>query len=405
MRRRTEALLRQSRDTERYEARAALEHTREQLAQAQKMEALGQLTGGIAHDFNNILMIMGGHAQMLQRRLKPTEPRTVQSLEAIQAAAKRGESLTRQLLTFARRQSLNPAVVDLRQRIEGIRQMLASSLRGDIALTYDLSEDVWPVKIDTGEFELALVNITVNARDAMPEGGKLHLLVRNVTLTQSSSVGQLEGEFVALALSDTGSGIAPEHAAKVFEPFFTTKAVGKGTGLGLSQVYGFAHQSGGHVTATSAVGRGTTITLYLPRAQAAAAAASESAEAPLAPQAEGTVLVVEDNAAVADVTVTLIEQLGYQAVFAENAADALKRLHSGEKIDLVFSDIVMPGSMDGIALAAEVRRYFPDIPIILTSGYSDAARAAEMRYPILRKPFESSDLGKALGEALAKHAA
>ena len=237
--------------TRRREAQTALELTREQLAQAQKLEALGQLTGGIAHDFNNLLMIVSGHAQILQRRLEPAEPRTIQALEAIQLAAKRGESLTRQLLTFARRQKLNPMVVDLRQRIESIRQMLTSSLRGNIDLAYDLPADVWPVEIDIGEFELALVNIAVNARDAMPDGGALSLLVRNVKLTRAANVGELEGEFVALALSDTGEGIAPELVAKIFEPFFTTKAIGKGTGLGLSQVYGFAHQSGGAVTAAS----------------------------------------------------------------------------------------------------------------------------------------------------------
>jgi signal transduction histidine kinase/CheY-like chemotaxis protein len=405
IRRRTETLLREARDSERHEAQATLEQTREQLAQAQKMEALGQLTGGIAHDFNNLLMIVSGHAQILRRHLKPDEEKTIQALDAIQTAAKRGESLTRQLLTFARRQSLNPMVVDLRERIEGIRQMLASSLRGNIALTYDLPSDVWPVEIDIGEFELALVNIAVNARDAMPEGGTLSLLVRNVTLTRSANVGDLEGQFVALALSDTGSGVAPENIPRIFEPFFTTKAIGKGTGLGLSQVYGFAHQSGGAVTVASALDRGTTITLYLPRAHAELTTAPEAADATLVPQVAGTVLVVEDNHEVADVTVGLLEQLGYQTLFCENAAVALARLQGGEKIDLVLSDVVMPGGMNGIELAAEVRRQFPAIPVLLTSGYSDAARAAELRYAILRKPFELSDLVKALGEAMARRAA
>ncbi len=385
-------------------ARAALEITREQLAQAQKLEALGQLTGGIAHDFNNLLMIVSGHAQILQRRLEPAEPRTIQALEAIQLAAKRGESLTRQLLTFARRQKLNPMVVDLRQRIEGIRQMLTSSLRGNIDLAYDLPADVWPVEIDIGEFELALVNIAVNARDAMPDGGALSLLVRNVKLTRAANVGELEGEFVALALSDTGEGIAPELVAKIFEPFFTTKAIGKGTGLGLSQVYGFAHQSGGAVTAASTVGRGTTITLYLPRSHAALSAMPEASDTLLSPEAEGTVLVVEDNPEVAGVTVGLLEQLGYRALLADNAAAALALLRV-EKIDLVLSDVVMPGGMNGIDLAAEVRREYPQVPVLLTSGYSEAARAAEMRYAILRKPFELSDLVKALGDAMARRAA
>jgi len=391
--------------TRRREAQTALDLTREQLAQAQKLEALGQLTGGIAHDFNNLLMIVSGHAQILQRRLAPAEPRITQALEAIHLAAKRGESLTRQLLTFARRQKLNPMVVDLRQRIESIQQMLTSSLRGNIDLAYDLPADVWPVEIDIGEFELALVNIAVNARDAMPDGGALSLLVRNVKLTRAANVGELEGEFVALALSDTGEGIAPEFLAKIFEPFFTTKAIGKGTGLGLSQVYGFAHQSGGAVTAASALGRGTTITLYLPRSHAALTAMPEASDTPLAPAAEGTVLVVEDNPEVARVTVGLLEQLGYRVLFTDNAAAALALLRQ-EKVDLVLSDIVMPGGMNGIEFAAEVRRQYPDLPVLLTSGYSDAARDAEPpRYAILRKPFELSDLVKALSEAMARHAA
>jgi signal transduction histidine kinase len=389
----------------RQEAETALGQTREQLAQAQKMEALGQLTGGIAHDFNNLLMIVSGHAQILQRRLNPGERKTVQALDAIHTAAKRGEALTRQLLTFARRQSLNPAVVDLRDRIEGIRQMLASSLRGNITLACDLPADIWPVRIDIGELELALVNVAVNARDAMPDGGKLHLLVRNVTLRRSQNIGGLEGEFVALALSDTGSGIAPEHMSKVFEPFFTTKEIGKGTGLGLSQVYGFAHQCGGAVTMTSALGRGTTITLYLPRSHAAFAAAPEKAEAQPATRTEGTVLVVEDNPEVAEVTVGLLEQLGYRTLFAGNAALALVRLREAGKVDLVLSDIVMPGGMNGIDLAGEIGRRHPGVPILLTSGYSEAARAAEPRYAILRKPFELSDLIKAVGDAITKRAA
>jgi signal transduction histidine kinase len=410
-RRRTEEHLGAALHTERREAQAALELTREQLAQAQKLEALGQLTGGIAHDFNNLLMIVGGHEQILRRRLKPTEPRIIQALEAIRTAAKRGETLTRQLLTFARRQSLNPMVVELRERAEGIRQMLSSSLRGNIALVYDLPDDVWRVEIDIGEFELAMVNIAINARDAMPDGGTLTLRARNVTLSRGTNASrdatadQLEGDFVELALTDTGIGIAQEHIAKVFEPFFTTKAIGKGTGLGLSQVHGFAHQSGGTVTAASAPGRGSTITLYLPRARAALTRAQETMDTPLAPHMEGTVLVVEDNAEVAGVTVALLEQLGYRTLFADNASTALARLKGRDKIDLVLSDIVMPGAMNGIELAGEIRRQYPHLPVLLTSGYSESARAAEARYPILRKPFELADLVRALGEAMARRVA
>ena len=260
--------------TERREAQASLERAQEQLAQSQKMEALGQLTGSIAHDFNNLLMIVSGHAQLLRRRL--TDPKHLQAIEAVHSAANRGESLTRQLLAFSRRQPLNPVVADLKERIAAVHEMLVGSLRGNVELKCDISEDVWPVEVDVAELELALVNVAVNARDAMPGGGSITLSARNVTLKKSDGVDQLEGDFVALAMTDTGVGIAPDVLPRIFEPFFTTKALGKGTGLGLSQVYGFSHQSGGTVAATSNVGSGTAITIYLPRKHAALAKAAEA---------------------------------------------------------------------------------------------------------------------------------
>ncbi|MET0924220.1 MAG: MASE1 domain-containing protein, partial [Xanthobacteraceae bacterium] len=260
--------------TERREAQASLERAQEQLAQSQKMEALGQLTGSIAHDFNNLLMIVSGHAQLLRRRL--TDPKHLQAIEAVHSAANRGESLTRQLLAFSRRQPLNPVVADLKERIAAVHEMLVGSLRGNVELKCDISEDVWPVEVDVAELELALVNVAVNARDAMPGGGSITLSARNVTLKKSDGVDQLEGDFVALAMTDTGVGIAPDVLPRIFEPFFTTKALGKGTGLGLSQVYGFSHQSGGTVAATSNVGSGTAITIYLPRREAATVAAVEA---------------------------------------------------------------------------------------------------------------------------------
>ena len=215
--------------TTQHEAQLALEQAREQVAQAQKMEALGQLTGGIAHDFNNLLMIVSGYAQILQSRL--SEPKDVQAVEAIRAAANRGEKLTRQLLAFSRRQQLMPVVVDLRQRIDAVRDMLVPSLRGNIELICDIEDKIWPVEVDLGELELALVNIAVNARDAMPDGGTITLSARNVVLKPGSAAGELEGEFVALAIIDTGTGMPPDVLQRVFEPFFTTKPVGKGTGL------------------------------------------------------------------------------------------------------------------------------------------------------------------------------
>ncbi len=382
-----------------HEAQIALEQTREQLAQSQKMEALGQLTGGIAHDFNNLLMIVSGYAQLLQRRLK--EARDLQAAEAIRAATNRGEKLTRQLLTFSRRQQLTPVVVDLRARIDAVRDMLVPSLHGNITFVSDIEDNIWPVEVDLGELELALVNIAVNARDAMPDGGVITLQARNVVLKAGSVAGPLAGDFVALAVIDTGNGIAPDLLARVFEPFFTTKPVGKGTGLGLSQVHGFANQSGGAVTVASEQGKGTAVTIYLPRSRRALPADAGEGVPPTPEQAQGTVLLVEDSREVAEVTSTLIEQLGYRVVLAENATEALHHLQQGVQVDLVFSDIVMPGPMDGIALAEACRERFPDIPVLLTSGFSDAAQAADGRFDILRKPFELAALQRAIEAAFA----
>jgi PAS domain S-box-containing protein len=386
--------------TERREAQASLERAQEQLAQSQKMEALGQLTGSIAHDFNNLLMIVSGHAQLLRRRL--TDPKHLQAIEAVHSAANRGESLTRQLLAFSRRQPLNPVVADLKERIAAVHEMLVGSLRGNVELKCDISEDVWSVEVDVAELELALVNVAVNARDAMPGGGSITLSARNVTLKKSDGVDQLEGDFVALAMIDTGVGIAPDVLPRIFEPFFTTKALGKGTGLGLSQVYGFSHQSGGTVVATSNVGSGTAITIYLPRKHAALAKAAEAPATQVTGAGQGTILVVEDNPEVAAVTASLVEQLGYQTLHAENAAEALNRLQLGDKIDLVFSDVVMPGSMNGMALAQAIASRYPQLPLLLTSGYSDVVQTAESQFPILRKPFQLPALDKAIREALER---
>ncbi len=383
--------------TERHQAQEALDEAREKMAQAQKMEALGQLTGGIAHDFNNLLMIVSGHAEILRRG--NLNERQIRATDAIITAAGRGQSLTHQLLAFARRQPLAPIVIDIKQRIAAVREMLGSSLRGNIQLVEDFPEDLWLTKVDPNQLELALVNMAVNARDAMPDGGTFTLSGRNVTATPDRLAGDRVGEFVALTISDTGVGIRRELLHKVFEPFFTTKAVGKGTGLGLSQVYGFALQSGGAATIDSEVGQGTRITIYLPRSTEPLPAAAD-APAPLPGKAaEGTVLMVEDSSEVADVTSTLLAQLGYRVVRADSPADALERLEH-ERVDLLFSDVVMPGPMDGIALAHEVKKRFPHLPVLLTSGYSEMAGAAGRDFPILRKPFQLNALEQVLREVM-----
>jgi len=374
--------------TERRDAHEKLVEAREQLAMAQKMEAIGKLTGGIAHDFNNLLMIIGGSAQIFARLL---DPKLQRAIEAIQAAAKRGESLTRQLLTFSRHQPLNPAIIDLNASIKNMRTMIESSLRGNIVYDENVDDDVWPVKVDLAELELAIVNIAVNARDAMPNGGTFSLSVSNVTTDQEASDNRA---FVAISFSDTGTGIPPNLLSRMFDPFFTTKEVGKGTGLGLSQVYGFAHQAGGTVNADSKVGQGTTITIYLPSCADEQINNKEvsAAETRTAHSNGQTVLVVDDNADVAEVTSSLFEHLGYETMYRESAEAALDLLEDGTKIDLVFSDIVMPGTIDGIGLAREIHSRYPGLPVVLTTGYSDATMAVPANLKILRKPFDADTL-------------
>jgi len=343
-------------------------------------------------------MIVSGYAQLLRRHM--TDPKHLKAIDAVSSAANRGESLTRQLLAFSRRQPINPVVTDLKERVDAVHEMLVGSLRGNVQLKCEIAADVWPVEVDIAELELALVNIAVNARDAMPAGGVITLSATNTTLEKSDRVDQLEGEFVALAMTDTGVGIAPDVLPRIFEPFFTTKALGKGTGLGLSQVYGFSQQSGGSVVATSTVGRGTAITIYLPRKHAVVAKAAEAPPTqPIVPS-EGTILLVEDNPEVAHVTASLLEQLGYRIMRADNAMDALSALQRGSKIMLVLSDIVMPGDMNGVALAQEIANRYPQLPVLLTSGYSDVAQTAASQFRILRKPFQVHALEKAIREAL-----
>lgn len=381
------------------EAAEALRHAQEQLAQSQKLEALGQLTGGIAHDFNNLLMVVGGNAQILRRRLPDSRDRRL--LDAIELAAARGENLTRQLLAFSRRQPLNPAVVDLGRRLHEFRDLLSSSARGDIELIIDIPEDTWPVAVDVPELELALVNIVVNARDAIAENGAITIRASNVHLDPGDTPDGIEGDFVALAIRDTGAGIPPELISKVFEPFFTTKGPDKGTGLGLSQVYGFTRQSGGTVTIASRVGKGTMVTLYLPRGAAPAVDEPDAAAVAEGARASERILLVEDNPEVREIATMLLRQLGYRVRAVDSAAAALAMLANGEPIDLVFSDIVMPGELNGLALARQVRDTYPQVVVLLTTGYADAASAAEGELTILRKPYRLASLGRAVRDALA----
>jgi len=368
------------------------------LRQAQRLEAIGHLTGGVAHDFNNLLMIVSGSAERLRRDLTSEKHRRL--LDMIMNATSRGESLTRQLLAFSRRQMLTPAVIDLTQRLPELKDMLTRSLRDDITTEVLVPDESCAVKVDPSELELALLNLAVNARDAMPNGGTLTITVKPVVLEGSATQEGLSGDFVAIGVADTGSGIAPEILHHVFEPFFTTKEVGKGTGLGLSQVYGFAKQSGGTATVTSTVGRGTAITLYLPRTQELPAPSTAPMKAEAAPRRAGTVLVVEDSPEVAEVATAYFQQLGYMVKQVASANEALELLAKDAKIDLVFSDILMPGGMNGLELGHAIRRRDPAMPVLLATGYSDSARdAVEQGFIVLQKPFDLAALEQALREA------
>ena len=368
------------------------------LRQAQRLEAIGHLTGGVAHDFNNLLMIVSGSAERLRRDLTSEKHRRL--LDMIMNATSRGESLTRQLLAFSRRQMLTPAVIDLTQRLPELKDMLTRSLRDDITTEVLVPDESCAVKVDPSELELALLNLAVNARDAMPNGGTLTITVTPVVLEGSATAEGLSGDFVVISVADTGSGIAPEILHHVFEPFFTTKEVGKGTGLGLSQVYGFAKQSGGTATVISTVGRGTAITIYLPRTQELPAPSTAPMKAEAAPRRAGTVLVVEDSPEVAEVATAYFQQLGYMVKQVASANEALELLAKDAKIDLVFSDILMPGGMNGLELGHAIRRRDAAMPVLLATGYSDSARdAVEQGFIVLQKPFDLAALEQALREA------
>lgn len=383
--------------TERRTAQLELQRAQEHLAQAQKMEALGQLTGGVAHDFNNLLMVVSGHAQLLRRRIE--DPRALAAIDAIETATRRGQDLTRHLLAFARRQRLNPVTVALSERMASINDLLKASLGAGVQLSIDLPDDLWPVQIDPSELELALLNMTVNARDAMGGEGSVRITACNtVEADEDNPEGPLR-EFVALTVRDTGAGIPPDVLPRVFEPFFTTKEVNRGTGLGLSQVYGFTQQSGGRVQVESELGVGTAITLLLPRTQARPETRAPSKAMAGAP-GEASILMVEDNPEVAEVARGLLEQLGAQVRVATSAAEALAVLEE-QTFDLVFSDIVMAGDMDGLGLARRLRSTRPELPILLATGYSEAAERIGDEFPILPKPYQLADLSKAIGALLA----
>jgi PAS domain S-box-containing protein len=383
--------------SEKREAQLQLEESREQLFRSQKMEALGQLTGGLAHDFNNLLTAILGACELALRNLDNRE-KLVRMLDGVRGSAQRGAGLTKQLLAFARAQPLQLKQIDLKDFFADVATLIRPSLRSNIEVVSEFSDLLWPVKADPGALELVILNLAFNARDAMPEGGTLRISAHNQVLKGKPE--GLKGEFVVLQVTDSGSGMSRQVTERVFEPFFTTKSFGEGTGLGLSQVFGFLNQIGGAVTVASEPGKGATFSLFLPASSGALAAGSQAD----GNAALGRVLIVEDDSFLAELAAGMLGELGFETVVTHSAKDALERLAGGEKPKLVFSDIVMPGGISGIELARKVRDCFPELPILLTTGYSEQVGGSH-GFPVLQKPYEMDSLAQALGAVLKQEIA
>jgi signal transduction histidine kinase/ActR/RegA family two-component response regulator len=384
--------------TERLRDQERLRAAEDALRQAQKMESLGQLTGGVAHDFNNLLAVFASAVQLLERTGQPASPRM---LEAMRRAVARGTGLTRHLLAFSRRRPVKPESIDVVAHLTGMRAMLDGSLGGHIVTNMRFEAEVWPVEVDAGEMELAVVNLCVNARDAMPGGGAITIAVENVRA--ADNYGD-QHDYVRISVADNGLGMPADVRARVFEPFFTTKDVSKGSGLGLPQVYGFAQQSGGRVAIESEVGAGTIVTMLLPRSYKepvastghfdATSAAGTSADA----DRSGHVLLVEDDQEVAALTRELLASLGFVVTRVASADAALGALANARGIDVVLSDVMMPGGVSGLQLAREIRRRHPALRILLTTGYVEAlAGMATDEFDVLLKPYTAESLASALG--------
>ncbi|MBN6822649.1 PAS domain-containing protein [Methylobacterium organophilum] len=389
--------------TERLRGQAELAQAQEALRQSQKLEAVGQLTGGVAHDFNNLLTIIRSSVDFLRRPDLP-EVRKRRYLDAVSETVERAAKLTGQLLAFARRQALKPEVFDVGQRVRAIADMLDTLTGARVQVVTEVPETTCLIRADVSQFETALVNMAVNARDAMDGEGTLILRVTcGAALPAIRGHAGSQKPFAAVSLIDTGTGIPPEQIGRIFEPFFTTKEVGKGTGLGLSQVFGFAKQSGGDVDVRSTLGAGTAFTLYLPEVRSQERPAGDRLQdADRAPLGSGQrVLVVEDNVGVGQFATQILEDLGYQPTWAANAEEALDELgRAGNRFDLIFSDVVMPG-MGGVALAQELRRRAPQVPVVLTSGYSHVLAQSDAHdFTLLHKPYSAEQLSRILHQAL-----
>jgi PAS domain S-box-containing protein len=383
--------------TDKRKAQLRLEESREQLFRSQKMEALGQLTGGLAHDFNNLLTAILGACDLALRNVDNKE-KLKRMLDGVRNSAQRGASLTKQLLAFARAQPLEITQIDLKGFLSDVTTLIRPSLRTDIEVVTETSDQLWPVDADAGALELAILNLAFNARDAMKDGGQLRISAHNEVL--ETEVDGLRGEVVALRVTDTGPGMSREVMNRVFEPFFTTKSFGEGTGLGLSQVFGFVKQIGGAITVDSEPGKGATFTLYLPASRGAA----ERAGGTNGRNALGQVLIVEDDMIVAELAAGMLGELGFESTITHSAKEALERLAVGERPRLVFTDIIMPGGISGIELARKVRDRFPELPILLTTGYSEEVGGSH-GFPVLQKPYQMDSLAAAVGKLLKQEIA
>ncbi|HXQ41190.1 MAG TPA: PAS-domain containing protein [Candidatus Udaeobacter sp.] len=382
----------------------------ERLHQALKMEAMGHLTGGIAHDFNNLLAIMLGNAELLAEREESGDPSRRAMLQHIVDAGERAAELTQRLLAFARRQPLAPRTVDLNALLEVMKPLLKGALGRGIEVALDLHPGLWRAEVDRDQVENAIMNLAFNARDAMPNGGRILIATGNQTIdaARAESFGGIRpGPYVELRISDNGTGMAPEVAARAIEPFFTTKAVGKGSGLGLSMIFGLAKQSGGHLSIDSALGKGTTVRLYLPKGKADAPdqpSGQLAAESVL--PAGLSVLLVEDDAAVRNTVAGMISSLGYRVVTAPDGVAALSLLEAEQAPDLLMTDVVMPGGIDGLELARCARAQYPHLRVLLASGYNHGLNSGEQEpepgIRLIGKPFRLSELAEELRRALGE---
>ncbi|WP_264048822.1 response regulator [Methylobacterium flocculans] len=382
----------------------------EALRQSQRLEAVGQLTSGVAHDFNNLLTVISGNIEFLGRAV--TDDRSKRRLEMMRGAADRGARLTAQLLAFSRRQRLEPTPVALNQTVASMRDLLQSSIGGGVRIETTLQPDLWSALVDATQIELVVLNLAINARDAMAVGGCLTIETANVTLTDPPTRPEepTPGAYVMVAVSDTGTGIAPEVLTRVFEPFFTTKAVDKGSGLGLAQVYGFVKQSGGGIRIDTRVGEGTSVRVYLPRAEAGASLnevppPEVDCVARRAPDEAPVLLVVDDDSAVREVTTSILAELGYAIRQASSGLAALQALEADPCVDLILLDFAMPG-MNGAEAACEIRRHWPHLSVMFVTGYADTdalMRAGDVGAErIVQKPFRNGELQRKVAAVLAR---